>query len=182
MACVCDCGATSPCSDGRPASQASMVHQSGGTDESSFDDGVCGVCFGCIRGRLRYRLGGKTVCSNGDKAVVSEQEHRHGEVRQTRNSGGTAKTVQGRNGKAAVSQTEHSGVTTTKTTGGGEVKSKNGVGVAKTADGTPASRARTIRVARRINPGRSPGEWRCFRLPPGAGWMLPVVSENGIIR
>jgi len=77
---------------------------------------------------------GKTVCSNGDKAVAVNKNT--GTVKSAeRNSGGTATTVQGRNGKAAVSQTDRNGVTTTKTTGGGEVKSRNGVGVAKTADG-----------------------------------------------
>ena len=84
---------------------------------------------------------GKTVCSNGDKAVVVNKNT--GTVKSAeRSSGGTATTVQGRNGKAAVSQTDRNGVTTTKTTGGGEVKSKNGVGVAKTADGTTCVKGR----------------------------------------
>ena len=88
---------------------------------------------------------GKTVCSNGDKAVAVNKNT--GTVKSAeKNSNGTVTTKQGRSGakvahntntgNAAVSQTDRNGVTTTKTTGGGEVKSRNGVGVAKTADGT----------------------------------------------
>jgi len=94
---------------------------------------------------------GKTACSNGDKAVVVNKNT--GTVKSAeRNSSGTATTAQGRNGakaaynpntgNAAVSQTDRNGVTTTKTAGGGEVKSKNGVGVAKTADGTTCVKGR----------------------------------------
>ena len=94
---------------------------------------------------------GKTVCSNGDKAVVVNKNT--GTVKSAeRNSSGTATTAQSRNGakaaynpktgNAAVSQTDRSGVTTTKTAGGAEVKSRDGVGVAKTADGTTCVKGR----------------------------------------
>ena len=87
---------------------------------------------------------GKTACSNGEKAVVVNKNT--GTVKSAeRNSGGVT-TTQSRNGakaaynpktgNAAVSQTNQNGVTTTKTAAGGEVKSRNGVGVAKTPDGT----------------------------------------------
>ena len=84
---------------------------------------------------------GKAVCSNGDKAAVVNKNT--GTVKSAeRTSGGTATTVQGRNGNAAASKTDQNGVTTTKTTGGGEVKSRNGVGAAKTADGTTCVKGR----------------------------------------
>ena len=97
---------------------------------------VCAVfASGAFAADCVTNSNGKTVCSNGDKAVVVNKNN--GTVKSAeRNSTTTTKTVQGRNGKAAASQTDRNGVTTTKTTGGGEVKSKNGVGVAKTADGT----------------------------------------------
>ena len=93
---------------------------------------------------------GKTACSNGDKAVVVNKNT--GTVKSAeRGSGGTTTTTQGRNGgkaaynpntgNAAVSQTDRNGVTTTKTAGGGEVKSRNGVGVAK-ADGTTCAKTK----------------------------------------
>ncbi len=93
---------------------------------------------------------GKTACSNGEKAVVVDKNA--GTVKSAeRNSGGvtTAQTRNGvkvannpRTGNAAVSQTNQNGVTTTKTAAGGEVKSKNGVGVAKTSDGTTCVKGR----------------------------------------
>lgn len=84
---------------------------------------------------------GKTVCGNGDKAVVVNKNT--GTVKTAeRNNNGTATTVQGRNGTKAASATNSNGVTTTKTTAGGEVKSKNGVGVAKSADGTTCVKGR----------------------------------------
>ena len=87
---------------------------------------------------------GKTVCSNGEKAVVVNKNT--GTVKSAERNSGGATTVQSRNGtkaaynprtgNAAVSQTNQNGVTTTKTAGGSEVKSKNGVGMAKAPDGT----------------------------------------------
>ena len=93
---------------------------------------------------------GKAVCSNGEKAVVVNKNT--GTVRSAERNSGAATTVQGRNGtqaaynpktgNAAVSQTNQNGVTTTKTAAGGEAKSRNGVGVAKTPDGTTCVKGR----------------------------------------
>jgi len=80
---------------------------------------------------------GKTVCSNGEKAVmvnpntgtVTTAEKNPGGVTTMQNSNGTKAAVNPRTGNAAVAQTNQNGVTTTKTARGGEAKTKNGMGV-----------------------------------------------------
>ena len=116
---------------------------------------------------------GKTVCSDGQKAVAVDRNT--GTVKSAERGSGGATTVQGGNGanaaynpntgRGAVSKTDGRGVTTTKSAGGGEVKSRNGVGVATTADGTLASRAKTIRAARKSSARPSPGKGRTGRDP-----------------
>lgn len=87
---------------------------------------------------------GKTVCSNGEKAVavnpntgtVTTAEKNPGGVATVQNSNGTKAAANPRTGNAAVAQTNQNGVTTTKTARGGEAKTKNGVGVAQGPNGT----------------------------------------------
>ena len=92
---------------------------------------------------------GKTICSNGDKAVavnpntgtVTTAEKNAGGVTTMQNSNGTKAAVNPRTGNAAAAQTNQNGVTTTKTARGGEAKTKNGMGVATGPNGTTCARA-----------------------------------------
>jgi hypothetical protein len=87
---------------------------------------------------------GKTVCSNGEKAVavnpntgtVTTAEKNAGGVTTLHNSNGTKAVVNPKTGNAAVAQTNQNGVTTTKTARGGQAKTKNGMGVATGPNGT----------------------------------------------
>jgi hypothetical protein len=104
---------------------------------------------------------GKTVCSNGHKAVAVNpntgtvkvaQKNPHGVTTTQTSNGGTVNTNNGvtvaqgaggstaavnqRTGNAAVSQTNQNGVKTTQTSRGGTAKTKNGVGVAQGPGGT----------------------------------------------
>ena len=75
---------------------------------------------------------GKTICSNGEKAVavnpntgtVTKAEKNPGGVTTVQNSNGTKAVVNPRTGNAAVAQTNQNGVTTTKTARGGQAKTK----------------------------------------------------------
>lgn len=54
-------------------------------------------------------------------------------------NGQTAAAVNPNTGNAGVAQTDQNGVKTTQTTNGGEAKTKNGSGVAQSANGTSAA-------------------------------------------
>src|SRR5271156_5807233 len=86
---------------------------------------------------------GKTVCTNGEKAVVvnpntntvtSVQKNPSG-VTTAQNSNGSKAAYNPNTGNAAVSQKNANGVTTTRTTRGGEAKTKNGMGVVQGPNG-----------------------------------------------
>jgi hypothetical protein len=87
---------------------------------------------------------GKTVCSNGEKAVavnpntgkVTTAEKHPGGTTTVQSNTGTKAAVNPRTGNAAVAQTNANGVTTTQTARGGEAKTKNGKGVAVGPNGT----------------------------------------------
>jgi hypothetical protein len=93
---------------------------------------------------------GKTVCSNGDKAVavnpntgtVTTAQKYPGGVNTVQNSNGTKAAVNPRTGNATVAQTNQNGVTTTKTARGGEAKTKNGMGVAEGPNGTVCAKGK----------------------------------------
>lgn len=91
---------------------------------------------------------GKTVCTNGEKAVavnsntgtVATAQKNPGGAVTVQNSSGTKAAVNPRTGNAAVAQTNPNGVTTTKTARGGEAKTKNGMGVATGPNGTTCAK------------------------------------------
>ena len=93
---------------------------------------------------------GKTVCSNGEKAIavnpntgtVTTAQKYPGGVTTVQSSTGTKAAVNPRTGNAAVAQTNQNGVTTTKTARGGEAKTKNGMGVAEGPNGTVCAKGK----------------------------------------
>lgn len=91
---------------------------------------------------------GKTVCSNGQKAiavnpntgkVTTAQKTPSGVTTAQSNSGAKA-AYNPHTGNAAVSQTNQTGVRTTRTARGGEAKTKNGMGVATGPNGTTCAK------------------------------------------
>ena len=93
---------------------------------------------------------GKTICTNGEKAVavnpntgtVTTAEKYPGGATTVQSSTGTKAAVNPRTGNAAVAQTNQDGVTTTKTARGGEAKTKNGMGVAEGPNGTVCAKGK----------------------------------------
>ena len=93
---------------------------------------------------------GKTVCSNGEKAVVvntntgtvTTAQTNPGGAKTVQSSTGTKAAVNPRTGNAAVAQTNQNGVTTTKTARGGEAKTKDGMGVAEGPNGTVCAKGK----------------------------------------
>jgi hypothetical protein len=93
---------------------------------------------------------GKTICSNGEKAVavnpntgtVTTADKNPGGVTTGQGSNGTKAAVNPRTGNAAVAQTNQNGVTTTKTARGGEAKTKNGMGVVEGPNGTVCAKGK----------------------------------------
>jgi hypothetical protein len=92
---------------------------------------------------------GKTVCTNGDKAVVvnpntgtvkTAQKNPSGVVAGQSVNGNTAAAVNHRTGNAAVAHTNPNGVTTTESSMGGEAKTKNGKGVYVAPNGTKCAK------------------------------------------
>jgi hypothetical protein len=91
---------------------------------------------------------GKTVCSNGEKAVVvnpntstvTTAQSNPGGVTTVQTANGTKAAVNPKTGNAAVAQTNQNGVTTTKTARGGQAKTKNGMGVATGPNGTTCAK------------------------------------------
>jgi len=87
---------------------------------------------------------GKTICSNGEKAIavnpntgtVTTAEKNAGGVTTVQSSNGTKAAVNPKTGNVAVAQTNQNGVTTTKTARGGQAKTKNGMGIATGPNGT----------------------------------------------
>jgi hypothetical protein len=97
------------------------------------------VAANCVTNAL-----GKTVCSNGQSAVVvnpnqgtvtTAQKAPSG-VTTVQNSNGSKAAYNPHTGNAAVSQTNQNGVKTTRTSRGGQAKTKNGMGVATGPNGT----------------------------------------------
>jgi hypothetical protein len=95
-------------------------------------------------------LRGKTICSNGQRAVAvnpntgnvtTVQKNPNG-VTTMQSSNGTKAAVNPRTGNAAVAQTNPNGVTTTQTTRGGEAKTKNGMGVVEGPNGTVCAKGK----------------------------------------
>jgi len=91
---------------------------------------------------------GKTICSNGEKAVavnpntgtVTTAQQKPGGVTTVQKSNGTKVAVNPKTGNAAVAQTNQNGVTTTNTARGGQAKTKNGMGVATGPNGTTCAK------------------------------------------
>jgi hypothetical protein len=95
-------------------------------------------------------LRGKTVCSNGGKAVAvnpntntvtTAQTHPSG-VTTVQNSNGTKAAYNPHTGNAAVAQKNQNGVTTTQTSRDGTAKTKNGMGVAQGPNGTTCAKGK----------------------------------------
>jgi hypothetical protein len=94
---------------------------------------------------------GKTVCSNGEKAIavnpntgtVTTAQRNPGGVTTVQSNTGTKAAVNPRTGNAAVARTNQNGVTTTKTARGGEAKTKNGMGVVEGPNGTVCAKGKT---------------------------------------
>jgi hypothetical protein len=91
---------------------------------------------------------GKTICSNGQKAVVvnpnkatvtTSQKSPTG-VTTVQNSNGTRAAYNPHTGNAAVAQKNANGVTTTQTSRGGVAKTKNGMGMVQGPNGTTCAR------------------------------------------
>ena len=93
---------------------------------------------------------GKTVCSNGEKAIavnpntgtVTTAQRNPGGVTTVQSNTGTKAAVNPRTGNAAVAKTNQNGVTTTKTARGGEAKTKNGMGVVEGPNGTTCAKGK----------------------------------------
>jgi hypothetical protein len=93
-------------------------------------------------------LRGKTVCSNGEKAVavnpntgtVTTAQKNPSGVTTAQNSNGAKAAYNPRTGNAAVATTNQNGVTTTQTRRGAEAKTKNGMGVAQGPNGTTCAK------------------------------------------
>ena len=93
---------------------------------------------------------GKTVCSNGEKAIavnpntgtVTTAQRNPGGVTTVQSNTGTKAAVNPRTGNAAVARTNQNGVTTTKTARGGEAKTKNGMGVVEGPNGTVCAKGK----------------------------------------
>jgi hypothetical protein len=86
---------------------------------------------------------GKTVCTNGEKAVAVNPNTGTVTTAQKGQIGAkSAQTVNGKavvnpnTGNAAVAHTNQNGVTSTQTTRGGTAKTKNGKGVYQAPNGT----------------------------------------------
>ena len=95
-------------------------------------------------------LRGKTVCSNGEKAVAvnpntgtvtTAQKNSNG-VTTAQSSTGTKAAYNPNTGNAAVAQKNQNGVTTTQTARGGEAKTKNGMGVVEGPNGTTCAKGK----------------------------------------
>ena len=95
-------------------------------------------------------LRGKTVCSNGEKAVAvnpntgtvtTAQKYSNG-MTTAQNSNGTKGAYNPNTGNAAVAKTNQNGVTTTQTSRGGKAQTKNGMGVAEGPNGTVCAKGR----------------------------------------
>jgi len=93
---------------------------------------------------------GKTVCTNGEKAVVvnpntstvtTAQKNPNG-VTTIQNSNGSKAAYNPKTGNAAVAKTNSNGVTTTQTSRGGEAKTKNGMGVVQGPNGTTCAKGK----------------------------------------
>ena len=93
-------------------------------------------------------LRGKTVCSNGEKAVVvnpnpgtvTTAEKNPGGVTTAQTSNGQKAAYNPNTGNAAFSKTNQNGVTTTQTGRGGEAKTKSCMGVAEGPNGTACAK------------------------------------------
>ncbi len=93
---------------------------------------------------------GKTVCSNGQKAVVvnpntntvTTAQKNPGGVTTVQSSNGTRAAYNPHTGNAAVAQKNQNGVTTTQTSRGGTAKTKNGMGVAQGPNGTTCAKGK----------------------------------------
>ena len=93
---------------------------------------------------------GKTVCANGEKAVVvnpntntvTKVETNPSGVTTAQSSNGNKAAYNSRTGNAAVATTNSNGVTTTNTTRGGTAKTKNGMGVAQGPNGTTCAKGK----------------------------------------
>ena len=95
-------------------------------------------------------LRGKTICSNGEKAVAvnpntgtvtTAQKNSNG-VTTAQNNNGTKAAYNPNTGNAAVAQKNQNGVTTTQTARGGEAKTKNGMGVVEGPNGTTCAKGK----------------------------------------
>ena len=93
---------------------------------------------------------GKTVCSNGQKAVAvnpntgtatTVQKNPSG-VTTAQSSNGAKAAYNPNTGNAAVAQKNAHGVTTTQTRRGGVATTKNGVGVAQGPNGTTCAKGK----------------------------------------
>jgi len=93
---------------------------------------------------------GKTVCSNGGKAVavnpntatVTTAQKNSNAVTTVQNSNGTKAAYNPNTGNAAVAQKNQNGVTTTQTGRGGTAKTKNGMGVVQGPNGTTCAKGK----------------------------------------
>jgi len=91
---------------------------------------------------------GKTVCSNGQKAVavnpnagtVTTAQKAPSGVTTVQNSNGTKAAYNPHTGNAAVAQKNANGATTTQTSRGGVAKTKNGMGVVQGPNGTTCAK------------------------------------------
>src|SRR5271155_4535953 len=91
---------------------------------------------------------GKTVCSNGQKAVavnpntgtVTTVQKNPSGVTTAQSSNGTKAAYNPHTGNAAVAQKNANGVTTTQTSRGGGAKTKNGMGVVQGPNGTTCAK------------------------------------------
>jgi hypothetical protein len=111
---------------------------------------VLGMMFGsaAFAADCVTNLRGKTICSNGEKAVVvnpntntvTTAQKNPGGVTTAQSSNGTNAAYNSRTGNAAVSSTNQNGVKTTQTTRGGEAKTKNGKGVVQGPNGTTCAK------------------------------------------
>lgn len=109
--------------------------------------GVASCAWGadCVTNAL-----GKTVCSNGQQAVVvnpntktvTTAQKNTGGVTTVQNSNGTRAAYNPHTGNAAVAQKNPNGVTTTQTSRGGTATTKNAMGVAQGPNGTTCAKGR----------------------------------------
>ncbi len=93
---------------------------------------------------------GKTICSNGEKAVAvnpntgtitTAQKNANG-VTSSQRSNGAKAAYNPNTGNAAVAHQNQNGVTTTRTTPGGQAKAKNGMGAVQGPNGTNCAKGK----------------------------------------